>query len=373
MDRAPPIIAWTPPSLSSEFRLLARCCHANFKSRITPGARPDHQLDWATFLALVTRHRAAGLAWHGLKSLGIEAPQAIAVKLSAAAATTADHGLRAALLSGQLRDAFAARDIPLLFLKGLVVGALAYGDPFRKMAWDIDIFVAPDRLTDACAVLRDMGHRPAHPAGSDDDIVRWHKQSKESIWTSADRRMTVELHTGLSDHAALLPAMGIPAQPTLVEILPGSSLATLPSDEQFAYLCVHGASSAWFRLKWIADLAGTISGASELELGRLLVSAKRLGAGRSAAQALLLACWLFPILAEDAPLARALRSDRVATWLAARSLAQLCGPEPRSRRFGTATIHLTQLMLTPRVGDGLAEFARQLRAPLRRRAFRFDD
>jgi hypothetical protein len=99
----------------------------------------------------------------------------------------------------------------------------------------------------------------------------------------------------------------------------------------------------------------------------------RLGAGRTAAQALLLACWLFPILADNAPLAIALRSDRVISWLAARSLAQLCGPEPRSRRFGTATIHLTQLLLTRRVGDGLAEFARQIRAPLSRRAFRFDD
>ncbi len=373
MDRALPITAWTPPSLSPEFRLLARCCHASFKGRIDPGTRLDYPLDWEIFLALAGRHRVASLAWHGLKSLGIEAPRAIVAQLSAAAATTADHGLRAALLSGQLRDAFTARNIPLLFLKGLVVGALAYGDPFRKMAWDIDIFVAPDRLADACAVLRDMGHRPIHPAGSDDDLARWHKQSKESIWTSADGRMTVELHTGLSDHGALLPAMGITVQPTLVEILPGSSLATLPSDEQFAYLCVHGASSAWFRLKWIADLAGTISGASEAELGRLLTAAQRLGAERSAAQALLLACWLFPILADDAPLARALRSDRVATWLAARSLAQLCGPEPRSRRFGTATIHLTQLMLTSRVGDGLTEFARQLRAPLSRRGFRFDD
>ena len=373
MDRALPITAWTPPSLSRELRLLARCCHASFNGQVAAEASLDHPLDWGNFLALAARHRVVGLAWHGLTSLGIEAPPSSAAKLSFAAAMTADHGLRAALLSSQLRGAFAGRDIPLLFLKGLVVGALAYGDPFRKMAWDIDIFVAPDRLADACAVLRDMGHRPVHPAGSDDELVRWHKQSKESIWTSADGRMTVELHTGLSDHAALLPAMGIPAQPTLVEILPGSSLATLPSDEQFAYLCVHGASSAWFRLKWIADLAGTISDASEEELGRLLAEAERLGAGRSAAQALLLACWLFPVLAQDAPLARALRSDRVATWLAARSLAQLCGPEPRSRRFGTATIHLTQLMLTPRVGDGLAEFARQLRAPLTRRGFLFDD
>lgn len=373
MDRALPITAWTPPSLSPEFRLLARCCHASFKDRIAAEVRFDQSLDWQDFLALASRHRVAGLAWHGLNSLGIEAPLAIEGQLSAAAAATADHGLRAALLSCQLRDAFTARDIPLLFLKGLVVGALAYGDPFRKMAWDIDILVSPDRLTDACAVLRGMDHRPVHPAGSDDDLARWHQQSKESVWTSADGRMTVELHTGLTDHPALLPTMGITAQPALVKILPGTSLPSLPSDQQFAYLCVHGSSSAWFRLKWIADLAGTISGASEGELGRLLVAAERLGAGRSAAQALLLACWLFPILADDAPLARALRSDRVATWLAARSLAQLCGPEPRSRRFGTATIHLTQLVLTPRISDGLAEFARQLRAPLNRRAFRFDD
>ena len=72
MDRALPITAWTPPSLSRELRLLARCCHASFNGQVAAEASLDHPLDWGNFLALAARHRVVGLAWHGLKSLGIE-------------------------------------------------------------------------------------------------------------------------------------------------------------------------------------------------------------------------------------------------------------------------------------------------------------
>lgn len=46
----------------------------------------------------------------------------------------------------------------------------------------------------------------------------------------------------------------------LVEVACGIELPTLARDEPSAHLCVHGASSAWFRLKWITDLAALIDG-----------------------------------------------------------------------------------------------------------------
>ena len=38
------------------------------------------------------------------------------------------------------------------------------------------------------------------------------------------------------------------------------SLRTLGDAELFAYLCVHGASHCWFRLKWLADLNAWLAG-----------------------------------------------------------------------------------------------------------------
>jgi len=81
-------------------------------------------------------------------------------------------------------------------------------------------------------------------------------------------------------------------------VAPGIRLPTLARDEQFAYLCVHGASSAWFRLKWISDLAGVLHGQSGEMIERLFERSQALGAERAAGQALLLADRLFGSLDE---------------------------------------------------------------------------
>ena len=365
---------WMWPQLSPELRLLTKCISASFINLGMPDGRESYRfVDWELFVNLARRHRIEGLARNGLRVLTIDTPPDAMRELSIAARGIAEQGLRTAAHSEQLRNAFTSELIPLFFIKGLVVGTLAYGDPFMKNARDIDILIPLEKLQNAIPVLRAMGHCPIHPAGSDEDIIRWHRISKESVWRSADGRLTVELHSALTDHAGLLAGMNVTNDCLHVEVTPGLSLPTLPKDEQFAYLCVHGASSAWFRIKWIADLAGVISGATESELARLVGTAKKLGAGRSTRQALLLACWLFPILRYDSHLAIEFRADRISGWLARRSLSQMLGPEPSSRLFGTATIHLTQLVQTSRWKDGAGELVRQLSFPWRRRAFIFDE
>jgi hypothetical protein len=138
-------------------------------------------------------------------------------------------------------------------------------------------------------------------------------------------------------------------------------LPTLAGDELFAYLCVHGASSAWFRLKWIADLAALLSSCSPGEIARLYERSQQLGAGRPTAQALLLASATFGTAA-GSDLERRLTAKPVNRWLANAAWRQLTrDSEPTQVRFGTATIHLIQLLLLPGPGFKLRELARQLR------------
>ena len=361
---------WLGPRLSTELRLLIDCTIVNFAEAMAPDAIPaDSDINWHDFVDLARRHRVEGLAWHGLRRLEIGTPAAAMSDLASAARGIAENGLRAALLSSRLRDSFAESGVPLLFLKGLVVGALAYGDPFRKNAWDVDVYVPLAWLGRAARLLRDMGFRPIYPSGDDDTIRQWHRLSKESLWLSADGRLHIELHTALTDHASLLQGLVIPDEPEFVVIAPGNALPTLPRKVQFAYLCVHGASSAWFRLKWIADLVGMVGNASEGELRDLLETARLVGAGRTGVQALLLASWLYPIWDPDGPLAKELRANRLANWLAKRSLRLLLGPEPTARLLGTLAIHLTQMVLTDRLSDGVKEFGRQLKLVRDRRGF----
>ena len=146
----------------------------------------------------------------------------------------------------------------------------------------------------------------------------------------------------------------------------GHMLPTLRTGELFAYLCVHGASSSWFRLKWIADLAALVSSRTESEVGRLYHASQRLGAGRAAAQALLLANHLLETRVSP-ELARRLQSDRVNRWLFAGALRKLAGrtvaTELHRKRLGTASIHLMQLGLLPGWRYKFSEIKRQMAAP----------
>ena len=138
-------------------------------------------------------------------------------------------------------------------------------------------------------------------------------------------------------------------------------MQTLDEQELFAYLCVHGASSAWFRLKWVCDLAALLHGKDHEQIERLYDQSLQLGAGRAAAQALLVADSVFGISAPDT-LRQRLRADRLNRWLANIALRQLMDErEPLDRALGTFWIHSTQLVLLSGAANMASELARRVR------------
>lgn len=360
------------PSRSAEFALLVACCRWPLTAPARAAiARRAGAVDWARFARLAARHRVEGIAAKALAAAEVAVPPEIARDLAAAATRILRQNLAAASDSVRLHRALAAAGVAHLFVKGVTLGRLAYGDIARKAGWDIDLLVAPADLARAVAALQAGGYMLATPAlrSAPERLGLWHRYSKESLWHCAARSSWVELHTALTDNPALLPDIGPTSPATLVEVSPGIALPTLARDELFAYLCVHGASSAWFRLKWIADLAALIAEDPPEEIERLYRRSLALGAGRSAALALLLARLLFrPAI--PAALWRELRSDRVNRWLVAVALRKLAG---RSGEFeldevamGTATIHASQLALLPGWRFKRGELARQLTSPIDR-------
>ena len=131
---------------------------------------------------------------------------------------------------------------------------------------------------------------------------------------------------------------------------------------------MHGASSAWFRLKWITDFAALVHDMPQRELERLYWRSQELRAGRAAGQALLLAESLFGALRGAAALSEKLRDDYGIRVLHRAALHQLAGHaeprEPTERTFGTLNIHWTQLLLQPGWSFKAGEMLRQLRAAL---------
>lgn len=350
-----------------EFALAVACCRwPPSAERNDAVVRAAVGIDWPLFAAVVDRHRVAGLIWAALRQAEVAPPPDIRDHLSVAAHTIAAQNLELAAASVRLIRAFEAADIPVLFLKGISLGQLAYQDVSLKQGWDIDILAPPASVAGAAKVLEQEGFdliAPAPPLGRE-QLLAWHGFWKESVWRDSGG-VHVELHTRLADNRALIPGLDwrSPQQDVAVQ---GHPLPTLRTDELFAYLCVHGASSAWFRLKWIADVAALLSPFEEEKIERLYRASQGLGAGRAAAQALLLAAHLFDTRI-SADLAREVRSDRVNRWLFTAALRKMAGRSVAAEldqvHFGTASIHLMQMGLLPGWKYKLSEIIRQSAAP----------
>jgi hypothetical protein len=320
-------------------------------------------LDWTRFLHLARFHRIEGLVWNALTPLDGDIPEHIRAALSHAASQIAAQNLRSIAASGELLRLFESAGVPLLFLKGAALGALAYGNPSLKSAIDIDLLIEPADLGRAAALLRESGFHLVAPRDTSDDHIlqSWHRRWKESVWANANLVLQIDLHTRTADSPRLIPSIDVHSPRQTVDVGGGIRLPTLQTDELFAYLAVHGASSAWFRLKWISDFAALLNGKPAGEIERLYRRSQELGAARAAGQALLLADRLFGTLQSIPALRDELARDGANRKLAAAALRQITGEptEPTAQWWGTARIHWTQFLLRPGIAYKFSELWRQ--------------
>jgi hypothetical protein len=350
-----------------EFTLLVAACRSLFDPAARSGTAElaRERLDWGRFERLASFHRVQGLADGGLRKAGVGPPD----ELHRHAQFVVARNLENIAACSELLDRFGCAGLSILFLKGLPLGVLAYGTPWLKAAVDIDLLIEDDRLEDAVSVLRSLEFRREHGGPEGIGALRtWHRFRKDSEWVKPDSSVRIDLHTRLTDNPWLLPAVGIDSARQDVDLARGIRLPSLADDELFAHLCVHGASSAWFRLKWITDLAALLRPKQEKEIVRLYRRSQELGAGRAAGQALLLAHDLYESLENCPGLLKELARDGRSRWLYRQALRQLAGGaepvEPTAGHLGTLRIHMTQFLLQPGLKFKASELVRQARAAL---------
>jgi Uncharacterised nucleotidyltransferase len=355
--------------LPREFELVAACCRwPPSQARAEALGAAAAGADWDLVARIAERHRVEGLVWNALRDSGAPFPAEVGERLRAAAERIARQNLLLAAESIRLTGLLERAQIRHLFVKGITLGILAYGSIGPKMGWDIDLLVPAESVEPAAALLEAAGYGLVIPPGpkARKRLAVWHRHWKESVWVTPGGRTTVELHSRLNDNIMLLPDVGLDSPIRRVEVSKGRFLSTLCTDELFAYLCTHGASSAWFRLKWVADVGALIGGCPPEEIERLYRRSQEMGAGRAAAQALLLCERL---LATPVPpaLAAELRSDSVNRCLLAIALRKLAGrtltAELNKKLLGTGTIHLMQFALRPGLRFKYAELRRWLVHP----------
>ena len=298
---------------SPEFPLVAACCRwppseqrdAAIRRALTPS------LDWEAFLRVVKRQRVAGLVYDGLTRSCVSSPPRITAELERMVADMVRQNLKYAAESMRIQMLFDEAGVPLLFVKGVTLAQLAYGNLALKHSWDIDLLVAPDTVPKALELLAQAGYNafPALPPVTDKRYARWLRFAHEYILFHDSNAVHVEIHWRLTDNDYFLPGVDARSPTEMVRLSEVLELRTLPADDLFAYLCVHGACHAWSRLKWLADLAALLAQDSARDARRRLEEAKKSNAHDCVAQAYLLCDKLFetPCLRE---LAQTLRKKR---------------------------------------------------------------
>lgn len=320
-------------------------------------------VDWPFLLRVARRHRVEGLVHDGLARAGTSQTPDVAETLSAAAARTARENLAFAAEAHRLRARFDSAGLDFLFLKGVTLNMLAYGTLALKRAVDIDIAVPSPAQVAAFAALAEAGYRCVEPGpeASEAEILAWTARNKHSAWRRG--AILVELHASLVDSPHLLRGVSLESPRQEVPVSGGIVLPTLATEPLFAYLCVHGATHAWSRLKWLADVNALIAGLDDEALTRLHRRSVELGGGRTGGQALLLCNAL---LGRPLPprLDAELRADGGTRRIVAVALDSMvrggADAELDQQMLGTTAIHLSHLRFERGWRFKASEIARKL-------------
>ena len=356
-----PVVTSTLAPFTPEFRLMLLCLRWPLSAAALEGiaARAQDIAGWPHLLEIARRHRVVGLVWRALKRAGCTLPNEIAQSFQQFANSSARQAMLLSVESIRLNQLLKGQHIDALFLKGITVTVLAYGDPTLRHAKDIDLLVPPQAIEPTVAVLREAGYVPTFDleAVPRERRALWSRYTKSMDWVHPDNGVLLELHWRLTD-APLLKDIQAGQGRQSVVITAGRRIETLDNDHLLAYLCVHGAAHGWMRLKWLADVYALLPH-EEVVCGAAYRRLLQLGAGRSAGQALLLCHDFF-----DLPLTDALTAELESSVLlqtlrrsAVRLLAR--GGEVKEvddLPFGTTSVYVSRLMLGSSLRSLLAEW-----------------
>src|SRR5271169_798652 len=281
-----------PPEFSAELTLAIACLRWPFGESVEHDIRAlaGAPIDWSRFLDWVRRNRIAPLVYHNLRRTGCPSiPEAVVAQLRGEATRNTRRVLVQIAEAARITSLLADAGIRSMIIKGPLLSLLAFGAPSLRESQDIDLVVDSANVMEAHRLIVQAGYRLIAP------IVeltppryrvyrRWRGQSGYYL-VSSD--VVLELHWRLTANSLLMRDAATSC--TQQVRVSGRSFATLPDEELFLYLCVHGSVHMWFRLKWLADIAALLQRLRPEAIGRIASRARTLGLDRPVHVALILA------------------------------------------------------------------------------------
>jgi len=355
-------------SITKEFMFVAACSAWPPSDHRTEAVREAAAalVDWDHILRLVIRHRIAGLVHDGLTRAQLVIPLDIAREIGRQAATVVRQNLVFTAESVRLQRMFVKTGPSVAFMKGTPLALVAYGNLGLRHSRDIDLLVSPESMPAAASLLERAGYQRYEPPASfsEAQLQTWLHRSKELRYVHEDKGIEIELHSRMFDNPQLMAVMPIPGRLRTVPISEEIGLFTFHEDDLFAYLCAHGAVHCWFRLKWLADIGALLSRQPEGGIERLYHTANAWGAGRSAAQAILLCQRLLGMTLPN-QLVTTLSKRASVRWLEAIALKAITADsDPTELPFGTTLNNFSHFLLAREWRYLVAELENHLISPV---------
>ncbi len=206
------------------------------------------------FIKLLQRHKLLPLGEALLQELSGEGKAKLKAHL-------VEWAARSMLLFQELqviRKLAKDHQLDIICVKGPLLAWQLYGTFHSRYYTDLDIIVSQVDLLIFADLLQANGYTLQIPEKGT-GLIDWEEHGKynnDIVLYHSGRNIHLEVHFGIhieqllgKNEAALI------LKGTKIFSINGSDFLTLGNEENFLYLCLHGAKHMFFRLCWLGDLA----------------------------------------------------------------------------------------------------------------------
>jgi len=180
---------------------------------------------------------------------------------------------------------FEEKKLPVICLKGPVIGEKIYESIGERFFKDLDLLVPEKRLSEAEHLLKQFGYI------QDETSTYDKKRSHHLVYINNQTGHIIELHWRLHPNILEEPSFEELWKTHETVRIAGTDIPCLETEELFVYLISHGSKHAWFRLRWLYDIHLFLD--QPIDLTRIQVRLAQRGGLDMMGQAMLLRQKLF--------------------------------------------------------------------------------
>jgi len=274
--------------------LLSVCRHDLGTAQAVDGVSIESSR-WGGVLAAALDHGLISpLHSYASKADGIPEPIRDSIRSAAFAQAVRNFQLVETLI--EILRGFRDCSIEVAVIKGPAVALIAYQQIASREFTDLDLFVRPEDVSRARALLGNIGFRQAN-----EDPQRLRGEKDIQFIRDSDG-VLVELHWALN-----APAMRFPVERTGIWnrlqtiYLQNEPIRTLALEDTLLALCIHGSKHGWTSVKWLFDIARIVKCKGDiLDWSALLERCGTAGCTRTLLVSLQMAHILFAVKLPDA-------------------------------------------------------------------------